>query len=127
VVWFTPRLTVSYRPRSSVRALARQYRDYGRWRRVVMREHEGTASLRYLAPPAAVVAVTVGTVVGLAGWRPALLAPAGYAAGVLVGSAVAGRGLPPRSRAWLPLVLATMHGAWGVGFLTSPRALRAPR
>ena len=70
VVWFTPRLTVSYRPRSSVRALARQYRDYGRWRRVVMREHEGTASLRYLAPPAAVVAVTVGTVVGLAGWRP---------------------------------------------------------
>ena len=127
VVWFTPRLTVSYRPRSSVRALAKQYRDYGRWRRVVMREHEGTASLRYLAPPAAVVAVTVGTVVGLAGWRPALLAPAGYAAGVLVGSTIAGRGLPPRSRAWLPLVLATMHGAWGVGFLTSPRALRAPQ
>src|SRR4249919_3920001 len=26
VVWFTPRLTVSYRPRSSVRSLARQYR-----------------------------------------------------------------------------------------------------
>jgi glycosyltransferase involved in cell wall biosynthesis len=127
VVWFTPRLTVSYRPRSSLRALAKQYRDYGRWRRVVMREHEGTASLRYLAPPAAVVAVTAGTVVGLAGWRPALLAPAGYVAGVLVGSAVAGRGLPPRSRAWLPLVLATMHGAWGIGFLTSPRALRAPR
>jgi glycosyltransferase involved in cell wall biosynthesis len=126
LVWFTPLLTVSYRPRSTLRALAKQYRDYGRWRRVVMREHEGTASLRYLAPPAAVVAVTVGTVVGLAGWRPALLAPAGYGVGVLVGSAVAGRGLPPRSRAWLPLVLATMHGAWGVGFLTSPRALRAP-
>ena len=75
VVWFTPRLTVSYRPRSDLRALARQYRDYGRWRRVVMREHEGTASLRYLAPPAAVVAVAAGTVVGLAVWRPALLAP----------------------------------------------------
>ena len=68
--------------------------------------------------------VTAGTVVGLAGWRPACWRPAGYAAGVLVGSAVVGRGLPPRSRAWLPLVLATMHGAWGVGFLTSPRALR---
>ena len=46
-----PRLHVSYRPRSTLRALARQYRDYGRWRRVVMREHEGTANLRYLAPP----------------------------------------------------------------------------
>ena len=125
VVWFTPRLTVSYRPRSDLRALARQYRDYGRWRRVVMREHEGTASLRYLAPPAAVVAVTAGTVLGLTWWRPALLAPAGYAAAVLAGSAVVGRGLPARSRAWLPVVLATMHGAWGVGFLTSPRRLRS--
>ena len=125
VVWFTPRLTVSYRPRSDLRALAKQYRDYGRWRRVVMREHEGTASLRYLAPPAAVVAVTAGTVVGLTVWRPALLAPVGYAVGVLAGSAVVGRGLSARSRAWLPVVLATMHGAWGVGFLTSPRRLRS--
>ena len=127
VVWFTPRLTVSYRPRSTLRALARQYRDYGRWRRVVMREHEGTASVRYLAPPAAVIGVVAGTVVGLAGWRPALLVPLGYAAGVLVGSAVVGRHLPPRARAWLPAVLATMHGSWGVGFLTSPRALRGQR
>jgi succinoglycan biosynthesis protein ExoA len=127
LVWFTPAMRVSYRPRSTLRALARQYRDYGRWRRVVMREHEGTASLRYLAPPAAVVGVVTGTVVGLAGWRPAYLAPCGYAAGVLVGAALVGRGLPPRSRAWLPLVLATMHGAWGVGFLTSPRSLRTPR
>ena len=124
LVWFTPHLTVSYRPRSTLRALARQYRDYGRWRRVVMREHEGTASLRYLAPPAAVVAVVAGLAVGLTVWRPALLAPAGYAAGVLAGSAVAGRGLPWRARRWLPVVLPTMHGAWGLGFLTSPRGLR---
>jgi hypothetical protein len=126
LVWFTPAMRVSYRPRSTLRALAKQYRDYGRWRRVVMREHEGTANPRYLAPPAAVVGVVAGTVVGLACWRPAFVVPAGYAAGVLVGSAVIGRGLPPRSRAWLPLVLATMHGAWGIGFLTSPRSLRTP-
>ncbi len=127
LVWFTPAMRVSYRPRSTLRALAKQYRDYGRWRRVVMREHEGTANPRYLAPPAAVVGVVAGTVVGVAGWRPALVVPAGYAAGVLVGAALVGRGLPPRSRAWLPLVLATMHGAWGIGFLTSPRSLRSGR
>ncbi len=124
LVWFTPAMRVSYRPRSTLTALAKQYRDYGRWRRVVMREHEGTANLRYLAPPVAVVAVVAGTVVGATWWRPALLAPLGYAAGVLVGSALVGRGLPLRSRALLPVVLATMHGAWGIGFLTSPRSLR---
>jgi succinoglycan biosynthesis protein ExoA len=125
LVWFTPRLSVTYRPRSTLPALARQYRDYGRWRRVVVREHPGTANTRYLAPPVALVAVTAGTVVGLVGWRPALLAPGAYAVGVLAGSVVAGRGLPPRARAWLPLVLATMHGAWGFGFLSSPRGLRS--
>jgi hypothetical protein len=123
-VWFTPRMRVTYRPRSTLRGLARQYRDYGRWRRVVMREHTGTSSLRYLAPPVAVVAVVAGTLVGLAGWRPGFVAPLGYAAGVLAGSAVVGRRLPWRGRAWLPVVLATMHGSWGVGFLTSPRSLR---
>ncbi len=124
LVWFTPAMRVSYRPRSTLRALAKQYRDYGRWRRVVMRQHEGTVNVRYLAPPAAVLGVAAGTVAGAIGWRPAFVAPLGYAAAVLVGSAVVGRGLPPRSRAWLPVVLATMHGAWGIGFLTSPRSLR---
>jgi len=126
VVWFTPAMTVTYRPRSTLPALGRQYADYGRWRRVVMRRHPGTASVRYLAPPAAVVGVTAGLLVGLTRWRPALLAPVGYSAAVLVGSAVVGRDLPSRARAWLPLVLATMHGAWGVGFLSSSKSLHGP-
>jgi glycosyltransferase involved in cell wall biosynthesis len=125
VVWFTPAMRVTYRPRSSLRALARQYAGYGRWRREVMRRHAGTASARYLAPPVAVVAVAVGTVVGATVWRPALLAPAGYVAGVCVGSLLVGRTLPPRALAWLPVVLATMHGSWGVGFLTSRPSLRS--
>ena len=126
VVWFTPAMTVTYRPRSSLRALARQYAGYGRWRRVVMREHPGTAGARYLAPPAAVLAVATGTAVGL-WWRPALLVPVGYGVAVVAGSVVVGRGLPLRARAWLPAVLATMHGAWGVGFLlSSTRLRRAP-
>jgi hypothetical protein len=53
--------------------------------------------------------------------------PAGYAAAVLGGAAVVGRDLPARARAWLPLVLATMHFSWGVGFLTSSRSLRPGR
>ncbi len=125
VIWFDPALRVSYRPRRTLRRLAAQYRDYGRWRRVVMRRHTGYSGLRYLAPPAALVAVTVGLAAGLAGLRVAFLLPGGYAAGVGAGSVVVGRGLSWRSRLWLPVVIATMHGAWAVGFLTSPSDLGA--
>jgi glycosyltransferase involved in cell wall biosynthesis len=55
VVYFDPRLHVTYRPRSTVKALAKQYFEYGRWRRVVSRRHSGTINYRYLAPPFALV------------------------------------------------------------------------
>jgi succinoglycan biosynthesis protein ExoA len=131
LVWFTPRMRVTYRPRPTARALSRQYLEYGRWRREVARRHPDTLSVRYLAAPAAVVGVAVGTAAGLAslvgprwlalGW----LAPLGYAGLVVAGSAVVGRELPVAARLRLPGVLATMHGSWGLGFLTSPRRLSA--
>ncbi|TNY38640.1 glycosyltransferase family 2 protein [Thermomonospora catenispora] len=126
-IWFTPRMRVTYRPRPDLRSLAKQYFHTGRWRRVVGREHAGTLSLRYLAPPMAVVAMLIGTVAGLLGFWPGWLIPGGYVAVVMIGgSLVTGRGLPPSSWIWLPLVYATMHISWGVGFLTSPRGLGQP-
>jgi succinoglycan biosynthesis protein ExoA len=119
LVWFSPRLRVAYRPRPTLRALARQYRDYGRWRRVVARTHSGTINARYLAPPAALV----GFVGGLGGgfvWRPLWLAPAAYFATTTVGGlAVRDPRLRAVDRLWLPVVLPTMHLCWGWGFLSS--------
>ena len=66
LIWFSPELKVQYRPRPSVRALAKQYKDYGRWRHVVARYHQGSINLRYLAPPTAVCAIAAGVVVGVA-------------------------------------------------------------
>jgi glycosyltransferase involved in cell wall biosynthesis len=122
-VWFDPRLRVAYRPRPDLTALARQYFHYGRWRRVVARQHSGSINLRYLAAPTAVLAIVVGTLVGLVGFWPGWLAPGGYAGGVVVGSLVTGRGLGLAGLLRLPLVYACMHLTWGVGFLTSPRRL----
>jgi glycosyltransferase involved in cell wall biosynthesis len=123
LVWFSPQLRVSYRPRPTLRALARQYRDYGRWRRVVTRYHRGSVNLRYLAPPAAVLAIAAGTVVGGALTRVGYAVPGGYLAAIVLGSLPAGKGLPPAARLRIPVVLATMHMCWGWGFLTSPRSL----
>lgn len=118
LVWFTPALQVSYRPRPTVATLARQYRDYGRWRRVVARQHAGTINTRYLAPPAALVAVAVGAVAGLA-FPVTFVVPVGYLAATTVGAAVVGCDLSLRERAMLAAILPTMHMSWGWGFLTS--------
>jgi succinoglycan biosynthesis protein ExoA len=55
-----------------------------------------------------------------------LVIPAGYAVAVVAGSLVIGRELPPAALLRLPLVFATMHGSWAVGFLTSPASLGKP-
>ena len=118
VVWFTPQLKVTYRPRGTFRALATQYKQYGTWRRVVAREHRGSINLRYLAPPTALVAIAGGALGGLA-WRPLWAIPLGYAGAVGIGGIAISRGEAPKVRALLPGVLATMHMSWGWGFLTS--------
>jgi succinoglycan biosynthesis protein ExoA len=141
LVWFTPDLRVTYRPRASLRALGSQYFHYGRWRRVVVREHPETASFRYLAPPAAAALTGIGLLAGLAGliglavgapaavsWLAAgLVIPLTYLAGLTAVCTVLSGGLTPGVRARLPLILAVMHMCWGTGFLTSPRTLHRGR
>ncbi|MGY1691168.1 glycosyltransferase family 2 protein [Geodermatophilus sp. SYSU D01105] len=123
VVWFSPDLAVTYRPRSSWTELVRQFFHTGRWRREVMRQHPDSIRPRYLAPPAVTAAILVGTAAGAVGsvtGRSALqwgwLAPTVYSGGVLLASLVEGRGLNWKARAWLPAVLATIHLSWGSGF-----------
>lgn len=123
VVWFTPRMQVTYRPRPDLKALATQFFKTGQWRRALVRRHVGTAGFRYLAPPAAVLGVVTGTVLAAAGVRKAAVLPVGYAAAVLAAAAVTGRDLPREARVALPAVFATMHMAWGLGFLLSPPGL----
>jgi glycosyltransferase involved in cell wall biosynthesis len=128
IVWFNPDLFVTYRPRPSVRKLAKQYFEYGTWRHEVMRRHPETrtrkSALRYYAPPLAVLLIVLGKIIGTIGfvmgnalvWGYVL--PIGYVALTLISSLTlvkrAGSGA-----LWLPIVLATMQLSWGVGFLTS--------
>ena len=122
LVYFTPRMRVTYRPRATVPALARQYFLYGRWRRVVARSHQGTINARYLAAPAMVVGVGGSTLLGLA-WSPALAVPAAYVLATVGAGLAISRDEDWPARVRVPGVLAVMHWSWGLGFLTSPRSL----
>ena len=92
-----------------------------------MRQHPETVNLRYLTPPAVVLACAAGTLAALVTpWT--LIVPGGYLLGVLGATALTAKGLSARSVASLPVVYVTMHVSWGIGFLTSPKRLarRAP-
>ena len=120
-IFFDPRLHVTYRPRSTVRALAKQYFEYGRWRRVVSRRHQGTINYRYLAPPFSLIG-TVLSIALAATIHSLFIIPAGiYAIFLIIASLLTGKGF--LEKILLPIVLFTMHMSWGLGFLTSPKTL----
>jgi succinoglycan biosynthesis protein ExoA len=137
LIWFTPELRVTYRPRASLAALATQHFRYGRWRRVVARRYPETVNLRYLAAPVVTAVNAAGLLVGLAGVVAAaagaggfapylgfgLVVPLTYAAGVTGVALAFASDQPAGVRARVPLVLAAMHMSWGAGYLTSPRRL----
>jgi succinoglycan biosynthesis protein ExoA len=133
LVWFSPDLAATYRPRSSWVELVRQFFHTGRWRREVIRQYPDTVSARYLASPVVTGSILVGTLAGVFGAVAAVsllhtgwLAPLAYLIGVLAAALWESRGLSLRARVWMPAVLATMHLSWGAGFLFGRRP-GAPR
>ena len=120
-VWFTPELTVVYRPRSSLRKLIRQFVATGIWRGELARRFG--SGLRYFIPPVAVLGILAAIIVGVVGlatgvtWLAlAFVVPALYALLVLAASVNAAReGL--RTGLWYLVVLPCIHFGWGIGFV----------
>ena len=121
LIWFDPRLVVTYRPRKSLSKLAKQYFQYGRWRRVISRQHPKTTNFRYLAPPVALVinllSVVFGVLVAKIFFIPVLI----YMTILIIGGLFIGRNIA--DKLLMPIVFATMHLSWGAGFITSPKKL----
>lgn len=120
-VWLDADLTVYYYPRKTIGALARQYFRYGRGRAQTVLKHRIMPRLRQLAP----VFLMIGEIAALLlapfspQLRAAILAGAALYFGVLVACAVYGA-IKQRHAAILlsPLAFATMHHAWGLGFIS---------
>lgn len=124
-IWFDPRIVVSYRPRSSLRALAKQYFDYGRYKQLVLRMWPTSFRWHHLVPPATVLAILIAVVLAplLSWWL--LVVPAVYVAAVL-GAVIMSARRPDGKRGGIPATIAaiTMHMAWGTGLLIGARRRR---
>lgn len=129
-IWFNPDLVVSYRPRKNLLQLAKQYFEYGQWRKQVTKTYPETVSMRYLAPPITVSGLIAGFIMVLfskildinwlqIGW----LAPLVYLTVILLAFLTIGSKIGLLSRLYLLLVLPTMHLSWGVGFLKGSKRL----
>ena len=122
---FTPKVKVTYWPRDNWDALRRQMFATGVWRGALIRR-QGKTPLRYLPPPAVVLAVIVAVVLiplqlfgvlSAPAWSLLYLPVLGYLAGVTVVGLTRLGGESITDRLLNVVVLATMHLAWGAGFL----------
>ncbi len=119
-IWQSPRIRSWYRPRSSLRALFRQYVQYGYWKVRVIQKHKIPASARHLVPGGFVLSLIMLPLAAL--WWPF----AGWGWLGLVGTYtvcnVAASFLTAARQGWilfplLPLVFACYQLAYGYGFL----------
>jgi len=117
-VYFHPDLRTIYRPRSSLRGLWRQYWSYGVWKRSMLRKHPHSLRGRQLTPPAFIIGLAVSLVLLATPWPWAAAVLPGMYLLALVATTLA-QALHHRDPAViaLPVVLPTMHLAWGLGFL----------
>ena len=117
VVWLDPELVVEYTPRGSLTSLWSQYRQYGKWKRIVISRSPRSLRLRQMAAPALVLGLILSAVLGVLGCPLGVVLPAVYLVAVAC-FALLPRGAPRRRVA---AAFITMHLAWGFGFLFSWR------
>jgi glycosyltransferase involved in cell wall biosynthesis len=119
-VFMTPRMQSRYQNRQSIRALARQFFQYGEWKVRVLQKHPLQMSWRHFVPPTLVFSLAL--LLALSPWMRAAGILLGveviaYAAAVLGATAGAARGRDPGFKLRLALAFVTMHLSWGSGFL----------
>jgi glycosyltransferase involved in cell wall biosynthesis len=140
-IYQSPKIKSWYRPRGSLKALFKQYLQYGYWKVRVIQKHKLPASIRHLVPGAFVLALMLLFLLSLAcevfglllhGPRPVkwaayftgqlstfsfLLICSAYLLAVLVASVVTAAKTEWKLLPVLPLVFGCYHFGYGFGFL----------
>ena len=121
-VWLDPGIVTIYYARSTLRELARQYWRYGYWKFRMLRRHPDTLRWRQGLPPlfvASLIGLAILAWWPVAGWLLMLEFTLYGTVLLLAGLIVALRQRKIYLLIGLPLSIATMHLAWGGGFLWS--------
>ena len=113
-IWFQPELVATYKPRSTLKELGRQYFEYGKWRRRVVKAHPRSIKLRQLVPPLNALTFLLGLVLGFF-WTPLLSFPALYMIGTFCVATVKSRTV--KNFIYLLIIFPTIHFSWATGFL----------
>lgn len=122
-VWFDPDLVADYLPRSTLRGLARQYFEYGRWKCTILRQQPSALLPRHLAAPLLVLCLATSGVLGLAtgSWPVMTALPLVYIFILTIKALAVGIRNRTLAALLLPLVLVTIHLSWGIGFFFPAR------
>jgi succinoglycan biosynthesis protein ExoA len=110
-------LEARYVPRNSLKSLAVQYGRYGFYRSKTSLRHPESLRRSHVLAPAVFLMLLAGVLAPRPLRRPARAGLSIYLLTVLTASAQIARRSGTRDAAGLPLVFATMHVAWGAGFL----------
>lgn len=115
-IWYDPSLAVEYQPRSTLKALARQYFRYGRSKGSMLRKRPGSILPRQTAP-----AMLLPTAVAAAGQGPLGRMARGTIAAYVAALVIAverERDMPAGVRRRAGLAAGVMHWCWSAGLWT---------
>jgi glycosyltransferase involved in cell wall biosynthesis len=121
-----PQMAARYIPRDSLWKLARQYWRYGLYRAKTSGRHPESMRRSHVLAPGLVVVLALSCLTrGRASW-PFRAGVAAYVLAVLGVSASEAKPGRRADAASLPLVFATMHVAWGLGFIAGSARFGPP-
>jgi succinoglycan biosynthesis protein ExoA len=125
-----PAMAAGYIPRDSLRRLAEQYHRYGFYRVKTSHRHPETMRRSHVLAPGLTITIAAAALAPRPLRRAARGGVAAYAAAIVTTTAgelrrASGRDAAVDAAA-LPLVFATMHLAWGIGFLRGCATLGVP-
>lgn len=126
-ILLSPKIRCQYFVRSSLGALARQYFRYGFWKVKTLVTYPDSLRWRQLVPPIFVLALVVSLALLPVFWPASIIIPGLYAAANVAASLQVARCRGWRYLPLLPVVFATLHLSWGLGFWSGIVRFGVPR